>query len=272
MGQDAVSQNANYQASLASAKKELSEFAEANGISKKNLDESTAAGSANAATLADLAKSSQDAALAQFELDGNTEAYQARLAEGRQKIIDQGLAIGGTRAQVEKLADKIYALPTDAEIKVVADTARAQQKLIELQNVIKNISNDIAVSVSAFAKPDGKRASGGAIYGPGSGTDDRAGLYALSNGEHVLTAQDVTALGGQSGVYAFRESLYSPAAAPVYAGSGLGGSGSSVQITVPVQVSALAIDNPDLLARAVTSSVTKALRDGVVPTDWNSPR
>jgi len=273
VGQDAVSQNAAYQASLVSAKEELKKFAAENGVSSKNLDESTAAGAANAATLADLAKSSQDAALAQFTLDGNTEAYQKRLASGRQKIIDQGLAIGGTRSQVEKLADKIYALPTDAEVKIIVDSARAQQKLIEIRNLMASFSNELNITVSTFGKPAGKKAAGGAIFGPGSGTDDRAGLYALSNGEHVLTAQDVKALGGQSGVYAFRESLYSPAAAPVYAGGGSGGGGgSTVQITVPVTVKTLAADNPDMFARAISDGVKTGMRNGTIPTDWNTPR
>lgn len=53
----------------------------------------------------------------------------------------------------------------------------------------------------------GLRAAGGAIYGPGSGTSDTAGLYALSNGEHVLTAREVAAMGGQAAVYDFRSQL-----------------------------------------------------------------
>jgi len=44
----------------------------------------------------------------------------------------------------------------------------------------------------------------GAIYGPGTGTSDTAGLYRLSNGEHVLTAAEVAALGGQDAVYRLR--------------------------------------------------------------------
>jgi hypothetical protein len=53
----------------------------------------------------------------------------------------------------------------------------------------------------------GLRAAGGAIYGPGTGTSDTAGLYALSNGEHVLTAAEVSAMGGQAAVYGFRSQL-----------------------------------------------------------------
>lgn len=48
-----------------------------------------------------------------------------------------------------------------------------------------------------------ENATGGAIRGPGTGTSDDI-LSWLSNGEHVLTAADVDALGGQGGVYALR--------------------------------------------------------------------
>jgi hypothetical protein len=51
-------------------------------------------------------------------------------------------------------------------------------------------------------------ATGGAISGPGGPRDDRAGLWALSNGEHVLTASDVDAMGGQHAVYQFRANLH----------------------------------------------------------------
>jgi len=54
------------------------------------------------------------------------------------------------------------------------------------------------------------RATGGAIYGGVAGRDSVPAL--LMPGEHVLTVADVAALGGQSGVYAFREALGNPVA------------------------------------------------------------
>lgn len=50
--------------------------------------------------------------------------------------------------------------------------------------------------------------SGGSILGAGSSTSDDIPAW-LSNGEHVLTANDVQAMGGQSGVYGFRKLLHS---------------------------------------------------------------
>lgn len=50
-------------------------------------------------------------------------------------------------------------------------------------------------------------ASGGGVRGPGTSTSDSIPAY-LSNNEHVLTAKDVAAMGGQAGVYAFRNALH----------------------------------------------------------------
>lgn len=49
--------------------------------------------------------------------------------------------------------------------------------------------------------------SGGAVHGPGGPTADRIPAW-LSDGEHVLSARDVQAMGGQAGVYAFRNALH----------------------------------------------------------------
>lgn len=52
----------------------------------------------------------------------------------------------------------------------------------------------------------GSYASGGGVRGAGSSGSDSIPAM-LSNGEHVLTADDVKAMGGQKGVYAFRAAL-----------------------------------------------------------------
>jgi hypothetical protein len=55
----------------------------------------------------------------------------------------------------------------------------------------------------------------GPQYAAGGPTPDQgAQLIVAHQGEHVLTKDDVNALGGQQGVYAMRESLHSPPKAP----------------------------------------------------------
>jgi SLT domain-containing protein len=49
-------------------------------------------------------------------------------------------------------------------------------------------------------------ATGGAIYGPGTGTSDSIPAM-LSNGEHVITAKEVKAAGGHGAITAWRKSL-----------------------------------------------------------------
>jgi len=51
------------------------------------------------------------------------------------------------------------------------------------------------------------RAAGGGITGPGGPKSDMIPAM-LSDGEHVFTAADVDAMGGQSGVYSFRKALH----------------------------------------------------------------
>ena len=53
---------------------------------------------------------------------------------------------------------------------------------------------------------DRKKATGGAIHGPGTGTSDDI-LAWLSNGEHVLTAEEVRRMGGHSEVYRWRNAV-----------------------------------------------------------------
>lgn len=57
----------------------------------------------------------------------------------------------------------------------------------------------------------GRKATGGPIHGPGTGTSDTAGLYALSNGEHVWTAKEVAAVGGHGVMENMRKSVASGA-------------------------------------------------------------
>lgn len=65
--------------------------------------------------------------------------------------------------------------------------------------------------------PHYKHASGGAVIGRGSAFDDLipaygpnpSAKYSIANGEHILDGRDVALMGGQAGVYAFREMLNS---------------------------------------------------------------
>lgn len=70
------------------------------------------------------------------------------------------------------------------------------------------------------------RAMGGAILGPGpKGVDSLH--YMLAPGEHVLTAREVDAMGGQQAVYAFRARLRNGGDEPIYRAANGGAVGDS---------------------------------------------
>ncbi|WP_454113550.1 phage tail tape measure protein [Microbacterium maritypicum] len=142
VGQDAVTTNAQYQSALAG----LAEQVEKNGAS---LDQATEAGSANAASLADVARRAQDAAAAQFEQDKATmsskdaaDKYYATLQNQRQAFIDSAAAAGFNKDEVIKLADQVFKLPSETEIKVIAETDTAEDKLRRLKERLDAIPNN----------------------------------------------------------------------------------------------------------------------------------
>lgn len=142
VGQDAITANAQYQSALAG----LTDQVEKNGAS---LDQATESGSANAASLADLAGRAQDAAAAQFEQDKATmsskdaaDLYYATLQNQRQAFIDSAVAAGFNKDEVVKLADQVFKLPSETEMKVIAETDTAEDKLRRLKERLDAIPNN----------------------------------------------------------------------------------------------------------------------------------
>lgn len=125
--QSAIDQNIAYQATLDAVNEAI-----ANGAS--GLDIATEAGRENMDMLLGLASDAQGAAAAQFELDGSTEAYMTRMREGRDSLINSAMAMGATRDQAVALADKIYAIPSEKDIKILAQTQQAQRDIDNFVN------------------------------------------------------------------------------------------------------------------------------------------
>lgn len=208
----------------------LSEIAAKAAESGTSLDESTAAGSANASMLAGLAGDAQAAAAAQFEVDRTTmsakdaaDKYAATLANQRQKFIDSAVQAGYNADEVQKLADKVFALPSEKAINILAETGRAKSAIDQLiwENDGRRITLNVDTNVTTLKVPGGLTGSsyavGGAVNGPGGPTEDRVPAM-LSNGEHVLTAAEVRRAGGHGAIYAMRAAIMS--GAPRYAAGG----------------------------------------------------
>lgn len=135
VGQDAVSQNIRYEETLAAVAQAIADGA-------SGLDVGTEAGRKNMDMLVGLASDAQSAAAAQLELDGSTEGYIARMNTGRAALINSAIAMGATREEAVALADKIYAIPSEKQIKVLADTASADDKLRALKARLDAIPNN----------------------------------------------------------------------------------------------------------------------------------
>lgn len=160
----------------------------------------------------------------------------AKFGQNTADEVARELAEGTTT--VQEIMEKYRIAVEGVTPTVDVNTGPALSKLAILNNVLRGLpANTVAAGTGTVLLPEG-RASGGAIYGPGSGTSDTAGLYALSNGEHVLTAAEVAAMGGQSSVYDFRRGLRGQAymSAPSGGRSG-GGSSSSRTINASYNIS-----------------------------------
>lgn len=216
VGQDAVTANARWRDSLAGiseeVKRQRDEFERVNGTLDGftlSLDENTVSGSANAASLANVARDAQTAAAAQYEVDKATvgaqaaaDNYAGTLAAQRQAFIDSALEAGYNADEVQKLADKVFALPPEKSVTILAETGAATQKAQDFQALWEGIRSK-TVSLTAIPQIGGaqneqgagpwadgyKFAGGGEVRGPGTRMSDSI-VARLSNKEFVVNAND----------------------------------------------------------------------------------
>lgn len=216
-GQDAITSNARYRESLAGISGEVQrqreEYERANGTLDGftlNLDENTVSGSANASALAAVASDAQAAAAAQYEVDKSTvgaktaaDNYAGTLASQRQAFVDAATSAGYNADEVQRLADKVFALPPERTVDILAETGTAAQRTADFKNLWESIKNRTvtlttigSTQIGGGAAPavgpllggygwGGGKADGGRIVGPGTGTSDSI-LALVSNGEFVV--------------------------------------------------------------------------------------
>jgi len=192
VGQDASGANIKYQQSLIDVGDRIAEINAGTDGYSKTLDITTQAGIDNRSALDEQAASLQDAAKKQFELDGNVAKYKETLKNGHQTIVDNATALSGNADEANRIADEISKIPSETEWTVIANTASAESKL---QGMLDRFSNR-TVTVGAYGNGLGvlkptddpvKKATGGTIVGPGTGTSDSIPAM-LSNGEEVIRA------------------------------------------------------------------------------------
>lgn len=200
IGQDAITTNADYQQTLIEVSEQIANIQSGVEGFGRGLDLTTQAGIDNSNMLVQMAKDSQDAAEAQLNLDGNTEAYLARLTEGRQAIIDSAIAMGASEEAAILLADSIYKIPTEAEVKIIAETETAEAKLQRLKDSLAGMPQYRKITLESFVignKTVTAEADGGVRYFANGATVSENHVAQIARaGDYRVWAEDET--GGES--------------------------------------------------------------------------
>lgn len=208
---DAREANIKFEEATAS----LTEKVEKNGWT---LDVATKAGRENSRAIDDLIRATLDSASATYTQTGNQEAANNVLAEGRRRLEAQRDAFIRAGGSAQDFDRYVRSIPSE-----VGTLMKAKTNTREAESSLNYAARDRTVRINAvpgsrnipllFADGGAVHAglprfdSGGSVRGPGTGTSDSIRAR-LSNGEHVLTAKDVLAMGGQQAVYSFRAGLH----------------------------------------------------------------
>lgn len=202
----------------------------------QTLDIGSEAGRANQDALDGIASSALSMSAAIITQTNDQEAASAAIQRGRDAYIAASVAAGVSEEAANAYADQLGLIPSNVTTAIGATGVTKTQADIDaiqanLAETVRNLQINIRAAVdrsqldsllasirtarsemtdlNGAASGNGRMgtyATGGAVYGPGSGTSDDVPAW-LSNGEHILTAQDVSRMGGQAAVYAFREGL-----------------------------------------------------------------
>ncbi|WP_100811965.1 hypothetical protein [Microbacterium sp. BR1] len=192
VGQDAITANIDYKDALSDvnevirkAKEGLDENTDGVADYTLTLDENTQAGRDNMDMLVEQASKAQDAADAQLAVDHNTDAYFERLRTGRQTLIDNAQAFGYSTEQAEALADQIFRIPSDVEVKAIVETSEAASRIDRLRSAIDSLK-DKTVKIN-LTTPNGVALSDRQVaqqFGFGSANGNLIAAYANGGIEH----------------------------------------------------------------------------------------
>lgn len=219
--------NAAYNDALRNVKPTLDEINAAGGamgaVLNKNatdFDLTTEAGSKANAAFQDISRGGMAEVEAMSKEGLGQDQLQAKLTTTYNDLITAAGQLGITGDAAKNLARDVLGVPDGIDIKTWIDDV-ASQKAGALENQLnaldgKTVNTYINTHYKSMGEerianaPGGsgglQRASGGAIYGPGSGTSDDVPVMA-SNGEHMFTTAEVGLMGGQQAVYRFRSQL-----------------------------------------------------------------
>lgn len=174
----------------------------------------------------------------------NTAAGAADNAAG--SVAGAGGAASTASTQIGGFANALRNVPTKTSPSVNANGnyKEATGQISGLGSAIANLKDKtVTITTRTIGGIGGglvpQLATGGAVHGPGTGVSDSI-LARLSNGEHVLTADDVRSAGGQRAIYDLRRMIQAGWRVPGYATGGAVGSPQPV-------ASAPRLDGPVLI-------------------------
>jgi len=233
----------NYQAAIQG----MTDSITANG---QSMDITTEKGRANQAALDNIASSGFAVVKANAANGASQEELQGNLGQTYQDLLTaaNGLGITGTKAQ--DLARDVLHVPKGVSIDSWMSSAAktmAEGTLQAANNVDGKVVNVyVNTHATTFEQrvglpgvmADGSYGQGQGVYAPGKagggdldsapgpkGVDSK--LFFGAKGEHVLTAQEVDAMGGQDAVYRFRARVRSGQVPALAGGGGIGHSTSA---------------------------------------------
>lgn len=187
----------------------------------KTLDENTQKGRNNRNALSSVANSLVSAYDGFVKVNGEGVKSNAIAAQNRDKFIALAMQLGKTKSQAEALATQFGLIPAKKTTTFTANTHDAEARAVALREKINAISGKtVTITIAQAYKTFGKPAtvvspyayrgyaSGGPITGAGpKGIDSEVRM--LAPGEHVWTAAEVDAAGGQQAMTALRAAVLS---------------------------------------------------------------
>lgn len=215
---DAEAAAGAYEDALDEAEKSIIKTSDATVLASEKNGELAKTNRDNRETIRAVASALNDKVTSQFKDTESTKGLKAATDEaakatknGREQIEDLAVQAGMSRKEAKKYADQLILTPDEVKTQVkTPGIDEATGKVKDLQDQIDGIKSveaavDIVLSASTgkvvvdsaaslvkqIAK---KRAMGGPVYGPGTETSDSI-LTALSNGEFVIRAKAVRAIG-----------------------------------------------------------------------------
>lgn len=178
----------DYEAALDDFRDSVNETGLALTKNGRKFDINTEKGRQNQAMLDDIVSSALNVADNMAEADRQKFLTQS-IRDIRTMAQDMGLPKGEVRALIA-LLEEADTTRADPKVKVHADTAAAERA----KALVDSIKSKVVTITTSMIGGGQKKAGGGPIYGPGTGTSDSIPAY-LSNGEYVIRASAVQKYG-----------------------------------------------------------------------------